>query len=392
MTEPLAKACVWLSVVFMSACADTQPAAVSSVGPGSTVVSGMSSPVDAKLQEAQAMEQHVKKLAWTALPRLETWYADVQQVTDTTSLEAAFLRQGYDPGPDAYAFIAKIERRSNGEEVYRFYSYRDTAFVFSLTPEGEERFWPASTVKLTAAVMALMRAESIGVEADDPVTFTDLDEERHTTLRTLVEEAIIPSDNQAYNALMLFAGLDRANDTYIRETFHFPTMVLQRRYYRKAPEDNLRVSPEFVFEHGTEMIRVPSERSTHYFAHVPREANATTLVELAEILRRVMTGTWLTLSASNLSILRGALLAAPSCIGEGVERAHPGYKVYNKGGRVIGDDRLEVAYITDASGTPQYLLALSLPYSEQVEVLTQTFAWQLITAVDAQMAGMESEF
>lgn len=372
MTESLAKACVWLSAMFMSACAGTQPEAVTMT------------------QEKSVQE--ASETAWTALSRLETWYEDVQKATDTTALESAFLRRGYDPGPDAYAFIAKIERRANGEEVYRFYSYRDTAFIFSLTPEGEERFWPASTVKLTASVMALMRAESLGVEADDPVTFTDLGEAHQTTLRALVEAAIIPSDNAAYNALMLFSGLDRANDTYIRETFHFPTMVLQRRYYRKAPEDNLRVSPEFVFEHGSETIRVPSETSRHYFAHVPREANATTLVELAEILRRVMTGQWLTLSASNLSLLRSALLAAPSCIGEGVEKAHPSYKVYNKGGRVIGDDRLEVAYITDEKGTPQYLLALSLPYSEQVEAQTQVFAWQLITAVDAHIAGMSPEF
>lgn len=320
-----------------------------------------------------------------ALSNLETWYEDIANATDTATLETAFQRHNYDPGRDAYAFIAKITPHENGTITYRFFSYRDSAFVFSLTEEGEERFWPASTVKLTAAVMALLRAQSLGIAPNDKMTFVDLGVKHQTTLKTLVDAAIIPSDNEAYNSLMLFTGLDRANDVYIRNVFHFPTMVLQRRYHRKDPKDNLRYSPTFTFQHGDETITVPEETSTHYFAHVPREANATTLIELAEMMRRVMTRQWLALSDENFDILQNALLQAPSCIGDGVSKAHPNFKIYNKGGRVIGDDRLEIAYITDEKDIPQYLLALSLPYSDSVEQRTQEFAWHLITAVDESL-------
>ncbi len=317
----------------------------------------------------------------TKLESIETWFDDVKSHTNTTCLEQAFLANHYSPGPDAYAFIAVIRKDSTGQDVYKFFSYRDTAFKFSLTPDGKERFWPASTVKLTAAVVALMRAEEVGVTADDPVSFIDLGIKNQTTLRQLVRDAIIPSDNLAYNSLMLFAGLDRANDEYIRKRLNFPCMVLQRRYQRKDKDDNLRFSPAFSFKHAEHTIVVPEAVSTQFFEHVPRESNALMLVELAEMLRRVMTGQMLALSDDHLSLLRTALLEAPSCIDKGVKRLIPNAKIYNKGGKVIGDDRLEIAYITDDNNVPRYLLALSLPYSEIVEQKTQELAWQMIHAV-----------
>lgn len=382
--------CLWISLAALSAaaCSSSHPPMP---GPPCNTVSSENTPVQTSNHAPSpapdtplttTMEPPQKTSPAIVLDNLETWFEDVRHATDTDMLENAFRRQNYDPGPDAYALIANIESDHNGQTAYQFYSYRDSAFIFSLTPDGQENFWPASTVKLTAAVMALLRAESLGIHADDPMTFTDLGDEHHTTLRKLVNDAIIPSDNQAYNALMLFTGLDRANDTYIRDMFRFPTMVLQRRYYRKTPADNLRHSPIFIFEHADKIITVPEEVSSHYFEHVPREANATTLVELAEMIRRVMTRQWLPLNEAHFQILQNALLKAPSCIADGVHKAHPDYKIYNKGGRVIGDDRLEIAYITDNAGHPKYLLALSLPYSETVETRTQEFAWQLIQAVD----------
>jgi len=329
----------------------------------------------------ESLSSDCRKFEPVQLSSIESWFNDVKLHTNTDYLSQSFAENHYSPGRDAYAFIAQIDVNAMGEERYRFFSYQDTAFTFSLTPDGEERFWPASTVKLTAAVMALMRAEELGVSADDRISFTDLGVETHTTLRKLVRDAIIPSDNLAYNALMLFTGLDRANDDFIRSRFNFPTMVLQRRYQRKSKDDNLRSSPAFSIDHAGTVIVVPEETSTHYFEHVPREANATTLVELAEMLRRVMSGQMISLSVDHLSLLRSALLEAPSCIGEGVKRAVPNAKIYNKGGKVVGDDRLEIAYITDSNDVPLFLLALSLPYSDDVEKKTQEFAWQLIHAV-----------
>ena len=58
-----------------------------------------------------------------------------------------------------------------------------------------------------------------------------------------------------------------------------------------------------------------------------------------------------------------------------------GTVIFNKGGKVIGDDRLEVAVVSSPDKKERYLVALSMPYYEGVEKETNRLAMHLITAM-----------
>lgn len=95
---------------------------------------------------------------------------------------------------------------------------------------GAEYFYPASTIKLFAAVVALERMRELqrglapglgldtplafyGVRRGGPIVADDADnlEGGKLTLRHLVREALIVSDNESFNRLYEFCGQDRLN-------------------------------------------------------------------------------------------------------------------------------------------------------------------------------------
>ena len=88
------------------------------------------------------------------------------------------------------------------------------------------------------------------------------------------------------------------------------------------------------------------------------------------------------LAKSDINMLQRMLLKAPSCIGKGVASAM-GEKtlIYNKGGKVIGDDRLEIAFVSSPDKKERYLIALSVPYHADVETDTNKLAQMLINAM-----------
>lgn len=313
------------------------------------------------------------------------WYAKLEAATDRAYLGEYFRCRGYDPGPDAFVLAARIDKNPDASLAYRFFSLGDSAFVFSMAEDGSERFWPASTVKLAASLLALMRAESLGIGLDDPMSFEDLGVAYQSSLRSLIRDAIVLSLNPPYNMLMLFVGLDRANIDYLRSLLHFPAMVLQRRYERAQSDDHLRLSPQFVVETASGRLEIASESSQHFFAEAPREANALRLAELAEWMRRaVLAHDELPISKSSLDFVMQCLLKAPSCIGTGVAKIlGPEAKIYNKGGRVTGDDRLEVAVIIDETRNIHYLLAISLPHDDDVDAKCDALGEILLEALDA---------
>ena len=48
--------------------------------------------------------------------------------------------------------------------------------------------------------------------------------------------------------------------------------------------------------------------------------------------------------------------------------------IFNKGGKVFTDDRLEIAVVSSPDKSERYLIALSTPYYEGVEVETNRLA------------------
>lgn len=331
---------------------------------------------------------------WFSVPSMDLWFDWIFKKADRGWLISYFAKNGWGVPKDCFALIAPI-RIQDGHLQMQYFSYGDTAFEYSMTMSGEERFWPASTVKLIASVMALIKLNAYGLSHKARLLFNDQEGHFEGTAEELCREAIIPSNNTAYNRLMEIAGFDEINDHYLPDVFGYPTMTLQRRYVRHKPEDNIRTSPVIVYEEGDKIGQIESRVSSGRMRSLcPRESNCTTLAELAETVFRVVFHDNLPADYrfpvynDDVKMLNQVLLEAPSCIGKGVaEVLGNDALVYNKGGKVIGDDRLEVGVVSSADGNEKYLIALSMPYYEGVENETNLLAKRMILA----MRALESE-
>lgn len=316
------------------------------------------------------------------------WYKQAQHNANKTYLAEYFKLIGYELPKHTYALIAPIKSTKNKLSM-QYYSYHNTAFEYSMTPDGQENYWPASTVKLAACLMALLTLKKYGLTSQAVISYTNIEGKYSDTVEKLCREAIIPSNNASYNRLMEIAGFDEINDQYLPNVFHFPKMVMQRRYVRRHPEDSVRISPEMQYAEGNLTGVIPERRSSGKMRpQCPRESNCTTLAELAEVMFRTVLhdelpdNRKLALSAAEMNRVRDALKKAPSCIGDGVA-AIMGKSaiVYNKGGKVTADDRLEIAVVSSADKKERYLIALSTPYYVGVEQETNRLAMYMIEAM-----------
>ena len=344
------------------------------------------------LAQANPNPEDVKKLHtssdWFEPSSSKKWYKQTFKHANKTYLAEYFKLIQYPLPKHTYALIAPIKKEKNKISI-QYYSYNDSAFEYSMTADGQENYWPASTVKLAACVMALLKMQEYGASSQAVVNYTNLEGQFEGTVEKLCRDAIIPSNNASYNRLMEIAGFDEINDHYLPEVFHFPKMILQRRYVRHHPDDSLRVSPEITFTEGDKTGTIPERRSSGKMREeCPREANCTTLAELGEVVFRTVLheelpkNRRLALPNNEIDRVREALKKAPSCIGNGVA-AIMGKSaiVYNKGGKVIGDDRLEIAVVSSPDKKERYLIALSMPYYEGVERETNRLAMYLIEAM-----------
>jgi hypothetical protein len=315
--------------------------------------------------------------------RIVDWYRKAELLTDRSTIGRRLLRRRrldesgdakarkdksrfYRPPSGTYLLATRVVR-GVGQPGYASYSLRDTAFMYSWG-----RYWPASCVKLMAAVGALRTLKQHGLNGSTWVELEDEDGRFRGPVRLLQRRAIRKSTNTDYNRLMLIAGLDRLNEHYLRARYGLPRMVLQRRYTHPTPTANLRRSPPISFRHGKRSGTLPARQSTRTYARCPQEANCVTLFELQEVVRRVMLHHELPaarrfpIGSKDIKRLHADMLAAPNKFDPGATAAFgTAPKVFNKAGRVPGDDHLDSAFIVH--GKERYLLAASVPYSGPYE-------------------------
>ncbi|MBU0553607.1 class A beta-lactamase-related serine hydrolase [Myxococcota bacterium] len=232
---------------------------------------------------------------------------------DVKRLPRLLAKRGFQGGPDFKAVVARVEILDGRVET-RWYSYGQTA-------RDRENWWPASTIKLFAAIAALERAQALGVSPEATLELRYPKKPVTVTLAHLVRRAITPSDNQAYDRLVEFAGVAWLNDTLFTPAHGLGETVLLRAYSgrvrdKKTGRGTLRFSPEIRVTEGDKAIILPATHATKPWDCVRRhggEGNCTTLLNLAEALRRVMLHEHLppkaryALSPEALTLLRGAL-------------------------------------------------------------------------------------
>jgi hypothetical protein len=183
------------------------------------------------------------------------------------------------------AVVTVADKRGDGRiTALRQHAYKGTADDFT--------GWnPASTVKLYAAVSALLRVQSIGLSDDAVVTFRG-DASTTTSLREMVDAAVGPSSNVAYNRLVQVSGFDFLNCDFLTERNGIKNSALRRAYAQtewKALGESASFvnTPALEISDGSRNVVVPAEKGTCDTSFCAGAA-CTTLQDLTEAMARTM--------------------------------------------------------------------------------------------------------
>ena len=267
------------------------------------------------------------------------------------SLDADLKAKGYEMPEDANVYAVRVLEGPEGR-IYEQFEAGGGALA--------DDFWPASSIKVLAALGALDFARSLGFTGAATIAFDDGLPSQ--TLRSIYEPAIRDSSNYDYDLLVRIAGLDHLNDVFLAARNGFPVTSINRSY-GGLPFDK---SPAMVFEEGGRRAYVPVRTSNR----APEcEGNCSNLFEMAESVRRIVLHDDIpleqrfALDATDVKALAAALEKAEGFFEGSVSRVlGAGAKVWSKPGDAAELDCLDVAFIQSRTGR-RFLVAASVPHS-----------------------------
>ncbi len=258
---------------------------------------------------------------------------------DSEMLPRLLTESGYVP-PDTFkALVIEIEKNKKGEFVYHRFDYRGTS-------SDRDDWWPASTVKLYAAIAAMEKLRWHGFPPEAELTFGYEDEPETVVFKKLVERAITDSKNPEFDKLVEIVGFRRLNKHFLSEKNGFNKTVMLRSYshrvlYEDTGHGSNRHSPKIIITHKKRKKVLKEQTGTGEY-DCPDQGNCTTLGELAETMRRVMMHETLkkeerfALGKKEILVLRKALKGkhARGGVADGLREAFKGRKIeiYHKGG------------------------------------------------------------
>jgi hypothetical protein len=271
-------------------------------------------------------------------------------LSNPTSLESALAATGYRLPPGAGVYAAKVTKEA-GELAYEDYQA-------GVGPMGTN-FWPASSIKLLAAVAALEYVGQQGFTGSATVAFGN---GPPRTLRSIYDAAIRVSDNAAYDLLVEIAGLDYLNGTFLTPARGFPVTVIQRSY---TVGGNLRVNPKITLTEGGRTVVIPA-RTGRVDTTCP-QGQCSNLFEMSESVRRVVLhyeipeAERFKLAPADVAGVNSALLGAEGWFEPAVARViGAGARIYGKPGQVPGRDCLDVVLVEGRNGQ-RILLSATVP-------------------------------
>jgi hypothetical protein len=247
-----------------------------------------------------------------------------------------------------------------------YYSYGDTGLVASF-----DHYWPASTLKLVAAVGALETLAERGFGRDAEVAIEDADGPFRGTVEELVWLALTVSDNPAYNRLARIAGFDALEGRL--DWWGLDRTTIQRAYTDGERAFTLRAPRSLAIEEGSRSLSIAGARGSVEDPACPAESNCTSLADLLEALRKVALHDELppldrfALGPVERDTLVAAMRASKSRIRPAAERVFGSATVFGKTGSVPDNDRLDHVFVD--AGPERYLVAISVPYEEPDETV-----------------------
>lgn len=247
------------------------------------------------------------------------WSTDL--VIDSVVLAKELKKQGFNPPKDFKALVVVVAPD-------RHKGYTSTVYDYKGTSTDATNWWPASSIKLYAAIAALEKATLMGFSPKATLTYHYEDKPFDITLERLVKQALIPSDNWSYDRLVEFVGFEELNHEFLTPAKGFSKTVLQRAYGARLrigekQRGTLRHSPKIDIAEGRFRKELPERSGKSRFDDCQDEGNCTPLVDLAEAMRRVVLHEQLaeqqrfSLGPAHLKLLHSAL-SAPRPRGNGV--------------------------------------------------------------------------
>jgi len=271
-------------------------------------------------------------------------------LSDPTSLDATLAAAGYRLPPGAGVYAAKITKEAGG------LAYED--FEAGVGALGSE-FWPASSIKVLAAIAAL---EYVGQQGFTGAATVNVGNSAPRTIRSIYDEAIRVSDNAAYDLLVKIAGVDYLNREFLTAGRGFPRTVIQRSYTLGG---DVRVNPTVTVTEGDRRMVIPA-RTGRIDTSCP-QGQCSNLFEMSESVRRLVLHNEIPeverfkIAPADVVGLNAALLAAEGWFEPAVARVLGiGARVYGKPGQVPGRDCLDVVLIHGRDGQ-RILLSATVP-------------------------------
>lgn len=286
------------------------------------------------------------------------------QSIDNSTLEAALTRQGFRPPEEFKAWVVRIG--DNGQ-IEQGFDWRGTS-------DDRDDWWPASSVKLFAAVAALERLNALGFDIRTWSTYHYTDEagEPDPVRRRfdhIVRLAIQRSDNRAFNQLIELVGMDDLNREFFVPDNGIRNTVFLRHYFGRNPDPETEVtsarpSPRITLVHGSRTRELAARTATGNYA-CPEEGNCTTLRDLAEVMRRVMVHEDLPeadrydLTERDLDVLRDALREARNRqLADVFEETCPRFQSWHKPGYALRW-MSDTIFLSDRRGEERYVVAIA---------------------------------
>ena len=271
-------------------------------------------------------------------------------LSSPTSLDTALAAAGYRFPAGAGVYAAKITKEDGG------LAYED--YQGGVGALGTN-FWPASSIKVLAAIGAL---EFVGQQGFTGAATVAFGNGPPSTIRSIYDAAIRISDNAAYDALVDIAGVDYLNKEFLTPARGFPVTVIQRSY---TVGGNLRVQPAITITEGAKKAVIPA-RSGKVDTDCP-QGQCSNLFEMSESVRRLVLHNEIPeserfrIASTDVVGLNSALLGAEGWFEPAVARViGNGARIYGKPGQVPGRDCLDVTLIEGRNGQ-RILLSATVP-------------------------------
>jgi hypothetical protein len=172
-------------------------------------------------------------LVMAACDKPYTWDGSLEALMASQPGDFAAVLE--DPGRYRVQIIyTQIDRDADNRPSFRSYTYR---------LDAGEYFYPASTVKLPTAVLALEKLGDLGIDdLDRNIVVLSGDAESGKSIGRYVREILLVSDNDAFNRLYEFLGQEALNERMRRSGFD-GTRIMHRLEVALSVDENRRTGP-----------------------------------------------------------------------------------------------------------------------------------------------------